>query len=29
VSVKKSDPIKVTVTRTPSRPRYAQPAPGQ
>ena len=29
VSVKKSDRIKVTVTRTPSRPRYAEPVPGQ
>jgi uncharacterized protein YlxW (UPF0749 family) len=29
VSVKKSDRIKVTVTRTPSRPRFAEPAPGQ
>ena len=29
VSVKKSDGIKVTVTRTPSRPRYAEPVPGQ
>ena len=29
VSVKKEDRIKVTVTRTPSKPRYAQPVPGQ
>ena len=29
VSVKKGDPIKVTVTRTPTRPRYAEPVPGQ
>ena len=29
VSVKKSDRIKVMVTRTPSRPRYAEPGPGQ
>jgi uncharacterized protein YlxW (UPF0749 family) len=29
VSVKKSDRIKVTVTRTPSRPRYAEPGSGQ
>ena len=29
VSVKKGDPIEVTVTRTPSRPRYAEPVPGQ
>jgi uncharacterized protein YlxW (UPF0749 family) len=29
VSVKKADPIKVTVTRTPSQPRYAESVPGQ
>ena len=29
VSVQKSDRIKVTVTRTPSRPRFAEPVPGQ
>ncbi len=29
VSVKKGDQIKVTVTRTPTRPRYAEPVPGQ
>ena len=29
VSVKKGDPIEVTVTRTPTRPRYAEPVPGQ
>ncbi len=29
VSVKKEDRIEVTVTRTPSKPRYAEPVPGQ
>ena len=29
VSIKKADQIKVTVTRTPVKPRYAQPVPGQ
>ena len=29
VSSKKSDRIEVTVTRTPSQPRYAEPVPGQ
>jgi uncharacterized protein YlxW (UPF0749 family) len=29
VSVKKADQIKVTVTRTPTQPRYAEAVPGQ
>jgi uncharacterized protein YlxW (UPF0749 family) len=29
VSIKKEDRVKITVTRTPSRPRYAEPVPGQ
>jgi uncharacterized protein YlxW (UPF0749 family) len=29
VSIKKSDAIKVTVTRTPAKPRYAEAVPGQ
>jgi uncharacterized protein YlxW (UPF0749 family) len=29
VSVKKADRIKITVTRSPSKPRYAEPVPGQ
>jgi uncharacterized protein YlxW (UPF0749 family) len=29
VSIKKADRIEVSVTRTPSQPRYAEPAPGQ
>ncbi len=29
VSIKKSDRIEVTVTRTPAKPRYAEPLPGQ
>jgi len=29
VSIEKSDRIEVTVTRTPVRPRYAEPVPGQ
>lgn len=28
-SIKKQDKVSVTVTRTPTRPRWAQPAPGQ
>jgi uncharacterized protein YlxW (UPF0749 family) len=29
VAIKKSDSIKVTVTRTPAKPRYAEAVPGQ
>lgn len=29
VSIKKADRIEVSVTRTPSQPRYAEPVPGQ
>jgi uncharacterized protein YlxW (UPF0749 family) len=29
VSIKKEDRVRITVTRTPSQPRYAEPVPGQ